>query len=255
MPVVTAAEAAQEVQQWAQKMNGSRSLPPTLARIRKLQTEEVFSICNIGPWPHRLERGCLIVDVPAYDPALDHDTLGYAASIPMPDVRREAKIINEDEFGYFEDDGRMVARDMIGIGHSLPISQSLVQYGVFVPEGKHPSKEEIHAAHKQLNGTIDRLISEARQAYDKGPVEREKVINERHLWAARKRGINEAWVHHQHTQESIACEMCGQFNPAAVAKCKCGNIINFELYKRIVAKQQEQMAELELETATKPAKK
>ena len=170
-------------------------------------------------------------------------------------VVRNAKIVNEDEFGYFEDDGRQVALDLIGVGFGLPGRNALIQYGVFVPAGKEPTKEEIAEAKRQLGECIDRLIVEAREAYDKGPAERSAVISDRHLWAARQRGVNEAWVHHQHTQESSQCEMCGKFNPSGIAKCQCGNIIDIELYKRLMARQKEQIDELEMETATAPRKK
>lgn len=255
MAVVTAAEAGQLIAQEQRQLNAGRSLPPTLARIRQLQAEEVFPICNVGPWDYRLERASLMVYVPAYDASKDHKKLGYAASEPMPDVRREAKIINEDEFGYFEDDGRQVARDLIGIGFGLPGRNALTQYGVFVPAGKTPTKEEVADAQRQLSECVDRLIAEARDAYDKGPVERAAVITERHLWAARQRGLNEAWVHHQHTQQSQQCEMCGKFNPSGIAKCACGHIVDIDLFKRLAAKQKQQLDEMELEEATKPARK
>ena len=239
-------------------MNGGLMLPPTLARIRQLQEDEVFSICNVGPWDYRLERGALLVYVPAYDAAEDSAKLGYAASDPRPVIQREAKIINEDEYGYFEDDGHQVALDLIGVGFGLPGSNSLLQYGVFVPAGNLPTKDEIAEARKRLSGCIDNLIQDARDAYDKGPAERKAVINERHLWAARQRGITEPWVHYQHSQQSIRCESCGQFCPDDVARCRCGNIINFDIEKRnlIRRKQQErELGELELEIATAPPKK
>ena len=255
MPSITAAEAEQIIAEEQRQLNAGRMLPPTLARIQRLQAEEVFSICNVGPWDYRLERASLMVYVPAYDATKDHKKLGYAASDPMPDVRREARIINEDEFGYFEDDGRKVARDLIGIGFGLPSRNALTQYGVFVPAGKLPTKEEIENARHLLSECIDRLIAEARDAYDKGPAERAAVITERHLWAARQRGLSEAWVHHQHTQQSQQCEMCGKFNPSGIAKCACGNIVDFDLYKRLQARQKQQLDELDLEEQTKPGKR
>jgi hypothetical protein len=42
--------------------------------------------------------------------------------------------------------------------------------------------------------------------------------------------------------------MCGKFNPAGIAKCACGQILDFELFQKL-QKQQEDM----LERATKPA--
>jgi hypothetical protein len=256
MPV-TAQEAAQEVAQFQRNMNGSRHLPATLSRIRRLQQEETFPICNVGPWNYVRERGSLTVCIPAYDPAKDHKKLGYAMSAPQPEVRREAKILDENEFTYFEDDGHQVASDMIGVGFGLPKHNALTQYGVFIPAGSLPTQEEIAAARHELSLYIDRLINEARQAFDAGPKERAAVINDRHLWAARQRGLSEAWVSAQHTQESIRCDSCGRFGPADVARCQCGNILNFEIEKRNVLKKAQQERELEeirTEVATRPKK-
>lgn len=255
MPV-TAAEAAQEVAAWHRSMNGGRVLPPTLSRLRRLQQEETFPICNVGPWPYRIERGSISVFIPAYDAKADTQKLGYSKSEPMPEVRREAKIISEDEYSYFEDDGRQVALDMIGIGFGLRRQSALDQYGVFVPAGSEPTHEEIQEAKGKLSLCIDRLIEEARDAYDKGPAERKATIDpDRHLWAARQRGINEPWVHHQHTQENTQCTMCGKFNPQGIAMCQCGNILDMPLYAKLKANQKKQLEELELEEATKPHKK
>lgn len=254
MAVVSAAEAAAEVMAVVRADNGSRLLPRTLRRIQRLQADEVFSICNVGPWPHLIERGSIIVRVPGYDAAKDHKKLGYAASEPMPEIRREAKVVNEFEYTFIEDDGRMVARDMIGVGFGLPLQWALTQYGVFVPAGPLPTSEEIAAAKQELSVYVDRLINEARTAFDAGPKERQLVINERHLWAARQRGLNEAWVSAQHTQESIRCDSCGKFNPSGIAKCQCGNIIDFDLYKKIEIRQRKQREELDLELATAPTK-
>jgi hypothetical protein len=247
MPI-TAQEAQALLTQEQRKLNQGRVLPPVLDRIRVLMRDETFPICNVGPWEYRAERGCLSVFIPAYDPAKDPAKLGYARSEPLAVIRREAKIINEDEFGFIEDDGHMVAQDLIGIGWGMHPQNSLVPFGVFVPAGKEPTPAEIAAAKDQLSLYYDRLIEEARDAYDKGPEARKNTITDRHLTAARIKGIDEAWTRHQHTEASVRCQMCGKFNPAGIAKCACGQILDFELFQKL-QKQQEDM----LERATKPA--
>jgi len=251
MARITAQEASQIIQQEQRSLN-SASLPPTLARVRKMMKDETFSICNVSPWPYWLERAALHILIPGYDPKLDLDKVGYATSEPLPCIFREAKLTGGGgegplEYSWIEDDGRQVALDMIGVGFGLSPQNSLVQYGVFVPENAKPTKEEIQAARKQLQSYQDRLIAEARQAYDKSREELGNLMEadreQRHLWAARERGVDEAWVHHQHTQESIRCEMCGTFNPAKIAKCKCGHILDVELYVKL-QREQKEMIEL-----------
>lgn len=248
MARLTAEEAGRIVAEDQRRLNNSRRLPVTLDRIRVLMQEEAFPICNVGPWPHAIRRGCIAVDIPAYDPRLD-DKLGYAESALQPSVCRMAKIIDENEFGWFEDDGHMVALDLIGVGFGLHKHNSLVQYGVFVPKGKRPTKEEVAAARLELSQYRDRLIQEARDAYDKGPAERAATIGERHLWAARSVGLNEKWVHGQHTQESVQCASCGRFNAAGVAKCQCGTILDFDLHFKIETEQRRRLAEYEEKNA------
>lgn len=249
MARVTAAEAAQIISQQQREQN-SRYLPPTLERIKVLQKDEYYLICNVGPWAHHIDRGPFIFDVPAYDPAADSEGKGYASSKPIPTVFRHVKIIDELEYGWCEDDGRMVALDAIGVGANMNPANSLVPYGLFVPEGKSPSRAEIEGAKAKLSAYTDRLISEARDAYDLGPEARKATITERHLWAARLRGIDEKWVYADHTQASVKCGMCGKFNPNDIARCTCGTILNYELFQKI-QREQEQM----LEQVTRPVPK
>ena len=259
MARITADEAAQIIRQEQRQMNAA-VLPPTLARIRTMQKEETFSICNVGPWPYRLERAALHIVIPGYDPKMDPDKRGYAASDPLPCIFREAKLTGGGgegplEYSWIDDDGRQVALDMIGVGFGLAPQNALIQYGVFVPAGKEPTKQEIAAAHKELIGYQDRLIAEARQAFDKSREELGRLMEAdrdgRHLWAARQRGVDEAWVHHQHTQESVRCDMCGKYNPSGIAKCQCGQILDFDLFAKLQQKQADMMEEL----ATAPKKK
>ncbi len=262
MARITAEEAGRIVAADQQRLNNSRRMPVTLDRIRVLMQEEAFPICNVGPWAHSIRRGCISIDVPAYELQKDEKKLGYAESALQPSVRREAKIIDENEFGWFEDDGHVAALDLIGVGFGLHPHNSLVQWGVFVPAGKRPTSAEVQRAREILVDTRDSLIVEARAAYDGGPEERRALFSngrgDRHLWAARSAGINEPWVHGQHTQESVRCASCGRFNPAGVAKCPCGTIIDFDLHFRIEGEQKRRLKEFEdkqLEEATRPGKK
>ena len=251
MPRLSAAEAAAIIQE--DQRNLTRAVyPKTISRLRRLMQEETLCICNVGPWAYHIDRGSITVDIPAYDPK-KHEN-GYAKSEPMPELRRETKLTGGGgdqplEYDFVEDDGRQVAWDLIGVGFGLHPHNSLVQYGVFVPEGKIPTKAELDEARRNLSESYDRLIEEARDAYDKGPETRKAVISDRHLLAARAKGMHEAWVHHQHTQQSVQCAMCGKFNPEGIAKCACGQIIDVDLYRRLQAQQEEMV----LDAATRPA--
>jgi hypothetical protein len=259
MARITAQEAAEVIRDQQRQLN-SAVLPPTLNRIRALMKDETFVICNVGPWLYRLERAALHIVIPGYDPKADTKKKGYAASAPLPCVFREAKLTGGGgegplEYSWIEDDGRQVALDMIGVGFGLAPQNSLVQYGVFVPMEGEPTQAEVAAAQRELIGYQDRLIAEARQAFDKSREELGRLLeadrDNRHLWAARARGVDEAWVHHQHTQESVRCDMCGRYNPAGIAKCQCGRILDFELYAKIEKEQAEMM---ELAQSTRPSK-
>jgi hypothetical protein len=251
MAIVTADEAARIIAQDQRQLN-TRRLPPTLLMITKLMKDQSIFACNVGPWGHICDRPSLHLAIPPYDPKNDPQKLGYARSEPFPAIHRFAKIVDEHEMGWCEDDGRVVLKDLIGIGYGLPMQQSLVRFGVFVPEATDPTPAELAAARANLDRYLDELIAEARDAYDAGPEARKAVITpeSRHIQAARLKGINEPWVHHQASQSSKQCEMCGRFNPTGVAKCQCGTILDFALFQKI-QKQQEEM----LDAATKPTKK
>lgn len=243
MPI-SAEEASQIIQKEQRKLN-DRHIPKTPSQISNLMKENMLSVCNVGPWPHICDRPGLYVQIPAYDAAKDPKGLGYAASEPLPSIHRFAKIVDEYEMTWCEDNMRDSLMDLIGVGPGLPRQQALIQYGVFVPEKSLPNAREVGEANRNLNIHIDRLIEEARDAYDKGPEERKSVIDpNRHLLVARMRGINEPWVHHKHTEQSVRCRNCGQWNPEGVAICKCGIIIDFKLHAEIMEEQERKKAEL-----------
>lgn len=217
---------------------GARSyLPPTLSVIKALQATDPLFVCNVGPWSYQIERPSVSLAVPACP-----EGKKYAKSAPFPRIHRFAKIISEDEMGWCEDDGLWVLRDCIGMGHGSPHSQSIARFGVFVTEEGEPTAKELAGAMALYNEYLDMLIAEARDAYEAGPKERATVITRfsRHLDAARIKGIDEPWVNHQVSETAVRCEMCGTRNPAGVAKCSgpnCEMILDMDLYKRIMAKQ------------------
>lgn len=238
------AEEARQILASDPNINAQRRLPPTLARVQRLQIEEAVLVCNVGPWPHRLERPSISIFVPAYEAIKDTRKLGYIASDPFPGIHRFAKIMDEQEMTWCEDDGRTVLRDVIGMGPGLPMRQSLVHEGVFIPEDKLPTPAEVQIANNRLSDYLDFLIGEARDADEKGADERKATIGPRHYQAARIKGIDEKWVTHSAVEQSVRCEMCGKRNPAGVAKCQCGHILDIDLYKRLMAKQTEMLEEL-----------
>lgn len=228
-----------------QRRMGQANLPVTPKLMNDLTGKGFFRICNVGPWPYHIERGSIYLDIPGYDAKKDK-AANYAASVAMPAVRQEAKVIGGGgevplEYGYIFDDGRQVALEMIGIGFGLPKHASLMQYGVFVPAGAEPTKEELTAARQTLEEYADRLIQEAREAFDKGRDEWNRTRSERHIWAGQLRGIQEKWVAETHQEQSVRCEMCGTFNPAGIAKCKCGYILDIDLFAKLERQQAEVM--------------
>ena len=259
MPVVTFEEAGQILKQDPRvgRPGIRRTLPPTLLSIQRMMVENSILVCNVGPWNHICERPSLFVLIPAYDPAKDEKKLGYSAADPFPAIHRFAKIVSEDEMGWCEDDGRTVLRDLIGIGAGMPASRSLVHRGVFIPEEKLPNREEIAQANGRLDEYTEYLIAEARDAYDAGPVQRKAVIGDEHIWAGRRRGLNEPWLTYKHTEKSVRCQNCGTWNPQGIARCSgpnCGHVIDFELHFKLEAEQKRRFAEFE-ELATRPAKR
>jgi hypothetical protein len=239
MARVTAEEAAQIINSDRKIGRQGRLLPPTLSIISRFMQDNVLHVCNVGPWAHALERPSLSVYVPGYNPEKDKEKAGYSKSAPFPVIHRFASIQDEDQMKWNEDEGRTVLLDLIGIGWGLPRNQALTRYGVFVPEGKFPVAHEIATANAALDQYADFLIDEARTAFDQGIKEWNHVKNPdgRHLWAARKKGINEKWVTNTHTAEAVRCKKCGRANSSEIAVCPCGMIINEQLYREITIEQ------------------
>ena len=259
MARISAAEAEQIVRADLdhQRRMGQANLPRTPQLLNDLMHKGVFPICNVGPWAYPIERGCIRMFIPAYDPKSDTKGIGCAMSDSLPAVRTEAYITGGGgdqplTWGNYFDDGRIVAMDLIGIGAGLKKENSLVQYGVFVPAGPLPTKEEIAGAVEQLELYADYLVQESREAFDKGRETWNQTRSDRHLWAGRRRGIQEKWVSEDHQEQSVRCDMCGKFNPAGIAKCQCGRIIDFELYAKIEREQGEMM---ELARSESPKRK
>lgn len=253
---ITASEAAQIVgaDLENQRRMGQANLPVTPRLLNDLTGKGVIRICNVGPWAYHIERGSIHQDIPAFDREDDPRKLGCALSEPMPAMRQEAKIIGgggevPHEYGYIFDDGMQVAKELIGIGFGLPAHAALVQYGVFVSAGPMPTKEEIAEANRALQIYADRLVEEAREAFDKGRDEWYRTRSDRHLWAGRLKGIQEKWVAEDHQEQSVKCDMCGKFNPSGIAKCQCGRIIDFELYAKIENEQAEMMERVKGDTS------
>ena len=246
MPRISAAEAEEIVKadlQQQRRMNQA-NLPVMPRLMKDLTSNGVFHVCNVGPWAYHVERGPIYLDIPAYKAEADPKKLGCAMSAPMPAVRQESKIIGGGgemslEYGFIYDDGRRVALDLIGKGAGMAAHACLIQYGVFVPEESLPTKEEIREAVGQLNSYAERLIQEAREAFDKGREEWNRTKSDRHLWAGRLMGIQEKWVSEDRNEAAIRCEMCGKHNPTGIAKCSCGYILDMDLFAKLEKQQAE----------------
>jgi hypothetical protein len=62
MARISAQEAAQIIREEQRQLNAV--LPHDPRRIRDLMKDETFPICNVGPWPYRLERAALHISIP-----------------------------------------------------------------------------------------------------------------------------------------------------------------------------------------------
>ena len=235
------------------RREASMSLPPTLSRIKLLQQEEYNLICNVGPWRHAIERTVWQDIIPGYDPSNDPEKKGYSCGRPIPCIFRHTKIVEANEAMWLDDDGYTMALDMIGVGTNLHPRNCLLQYGVFVPKGKEPTRKEIAEANARLMTYADNLISEADASMDLPAKERQQIINDpegRHMWAAKVRNANRPWVRESQASDAVKCRKCGKWNDQDVAQCSCGMILDFELMQQIQAEQ-----DAMLERLTKPKAK
>lgn len=266
MPRISAAEAANRINQYMKDKTGkNRRVPPVNEAIQDI-TRKTVHVFNVGPWGFRENAGsfgykfipaCEVgspmewerLKAPVTAPGVyvpDHWEEGeqrvtdprtqYAAAQPlpalmmepMPDTQEDCKWNMQDTGEYFADEILL----KIGIGHSY--QNSNVRKGVFRAAGKIPTEIELQKARGELSKYMSELVLEADRAWAQGPQKAEQIIRtEVHhvcaLWLNLK---DRAWLRGTDPQAQAECPACGEDVKSAAMKCKgCGFILDKAKYE------------------------
>lgn len=245
------------------KVAKSRVLPMRLKVIEDMKRTHKIHIFNVGPWPQWINTGSTgAFNIPAcpwgekYVELLQMDgdksspTFGKMIP-PIAVIMDELVIKSEDEMSRLEEDGRLFAESMIGIGRAQNPEYALTRFGIFVAKGEIPTDEELANAHRQLNEHCRQQVKFAADLYaiDRALFSR-AVRPDVHFIAARVLGrdnpVDSPWMMDASPVARIKCQVCGRVCDPEVAMCEGGHIINQEKYLAYKAMEEEVLS------ATKP---
>lgn len=124
-------------------------------------------------------------------------------------------------------DGHEVALDIIGKGQFKAPSQNLEAWGVFIAEGKTPTKKELSDAKEKMLEKCSQLVREADELFARGP-QFMQDIDKNHRWAAKMLNIERDWC--KAPASMLDCPGCGfKVNPHAAVhagKDGCGAVLD-----------------------------
>ena len=257
------AEVAEQSINSRLKVAKARVLPMRLKVIEDMKRNQKIHIFNVGPWPQWINTGStgqyLVPACPWGEKYVELLTLDgdksrptYGKMIPPISVIMDELVIkSEDDMSRLEEDGRLFAESMIGIGRAQNPEYALTRFGIFVAAGDKPTEQELAAVHRQLNEHCRQQVKFAADLYaiDRALFSR-AVRPDVHFVAARVLGrdnpVDSPWMLDASPVGRIKCPMCAQVCDPDAAKCQCGQIINVEKYTDLMAAQEQIMA------ATKP---
>lgn len=233
---ITADQARRGAQAMIHEMNQMRTIPKLPASVQRIADENTVHIFNVGPWPHTRELGSINCMVGARFIPKCEKGQEYAAAVPIPGIIAEPVPIDEKHMELRQEEGRYVAEQILGVGKHLDPRNSLVKYGVFIAEGKVPTKAELKEARKNLFAYYQELVAEARTAYATGPKEAEATIRPSlHHVAARELNLNdEPWLVNAMPEGRQTCPSCGVKCDHQVILChNCKYIFKPEEYAKL----------------------
>lgn len=257
------AEVAEQSINSRLKVAKARQLPMRLKVIEDMKRNHKIHIFNVGPWPQWINTGStgqyLIPRCPEGEEYIELLTLDgdknsptYGKMIPPISVIMDELVIkSEDEMSRLEEDGRLFAESMIGIGKAQNPEFALTRFGIFVAKGETPTQAELAEAHRQLNEHCRQQVKFASDLYavDRSLFSR-AVRPEVHFVAAKVLGrdnpVDSPWMLDASPVGRVKCKVCGRVCEPDIAMCEGGHIINEDKYLEYKAQEERILA------ATKP---
>ena len=265
MAKITAREAEARLNDYMASNNGKqRRVPPINPSIQKMILENTVHVFNVGPWGFRESMGSFgYYFIPACEvgapmewerdartPAAPgvfipdgwHPTeyvvtdprTEYAAMKPLPGLMTEPMPTDSDQCTWnMQDEGRYFANELLGVGIGHADHSAKTHQGVFIAEGKTPTKKELAAARAALEKYMSQRVLEADQAWARGPQAAEAVIRPQihHVCAEWMNLRDRAWLRGTDPKAQASCPMCDANVSSTAVICKeCNYILNPEKY-------------------------
>lgn len=241
----------------------SRILPMRLRIIEDMKRTHKIHIFNVGPWAQSINTGSTgsfiipacpfgteYVELLQLDGDKSSPTFGQMIP-PISVIMDELVIKSEDEMSRLEEDGRLFAESMIGLGRAADPTFALTRFGVFVAKGEKPTGDELGAARAALREECRQTVKFAADLYATDRTLFSRAVRPQvHFVAAKVLGrdnpVDSPWMLDASPVGRIKCKVCGRVCDPDVAMCEGGHIINQEKYLEYKAMEEEVMA------ATKP---
>lgn len=271
MAKITAREAEARIGEYLKDKTGkNRRVPPINPSIQKMIKSDTVHVFNVGPWGFResmgnmgyyfipacavgapmewdrvpgvsLSPGVFVPDgwTPSAEYVVTDPRTEYAAMKPLPGLMTDPLPTDQDQITWnLDDDGRYFANQVIGVGIGHSNQNAKTHQGVFIAEGKEPTKAELDAARVLLSKYMASMVLEADQAWARGPQSAEAVIRPQihHVCAEWMNLKDRAWLRGTDPQAQASCFACGSNVSSAAMVCKeCSAILDPEKYKQAVA--------------------
>ena len=149
----------------------------------------------------------------------------YSKPTEVPYITNDPIHVDMFQMAHRHDSGRKLAADILGVGQFHAPDEDLTRWGVFIAAGEKPTSDELKAARKKLNRTMDMLIQEADQYWNQGPQAYVNITDMHRLAAKERHQITKPWA--RAVVEMTVCHICGsQLNPEAAICPICKTVID-----------------------------
>lgn len=217
---------AEEVRAQLSQLN-NKKVQPIPEAVKRMAEASSFHIYNVGPytWIQRMgSMGTWTIQPAKWE---GNTFIEISPALVVPGLVFETVTVDIDRQEQRPWDGREFVNDIIGVGKFKSTQQDLTRWGVFVTNGKEPSKKEIETAQSKLMERWAELVTEADGFQAQGPNALQNITAE-HRRAAAAMNVERDWS--KQPKPMIDCPGCGEKIMPGIAvhggRYGCGAILD-----------------------------
>lgn len=230
----------------------NESLGPELEVIKE-QRQVRVRIFNVGPFSHTIPCGSAgTFYIPACPDGKDYIEMLTPLYAVETEIYPKTRGGNPPKRLY--DEGRRMAKEILGEGRNQHKANSKRRVGVFIASDDVPSQRELHEANAQMHAYAEEQILYMDNLWDRDRKLAHEVFRPETFGACARflglTGKQKPWLAQGKTQAQIKCPMCHTDVDSDAPICfNCKSVVNQESYLAMKA-QQENIA-----AATAPSEK